>query len=317
MRLLTAAVVSLSALALTPAGALAAPPINDNYLASLPVAVQPENVLQVDTSEATTQPDLFNPNSAGQPLGGGDPETTSCNGVSFGKTVWYDFAPPVNYGVQLRASGFPTVVAVYEWDRESSQIKRLVGCEATGDDLLLDLKGRRNYTIQLGGVGGAGGPATLKIDAFADTDGDGALDELDKCKTVPGIEAAGGCPPSLRGRVSPSVSWAPGSGGVRITRLVVDSVPKGAKVTARCTGCGSQTVKAKRQGRVTLKKLVGRTARSGGSVEIKVTMRRTGKGRYRFGATGIAFKWPVASDGLGKRKLRCLNVKTGKTERCK
>jgi hypothetical protein len=88
-------------------------------------------------------------------------------------------------------------------------------------------------------------------------------------------------------------------------------------VTARCTGCGSQTVKAKRQGRVTLSKLVGRTARTGGSVEIKVTMRRTGKGRYRFGATGIAFKWPVAADGLGKRKLSCLNVRTGKTERCK
>ena len=32
-------------------------------------------------------------------------------------------------------------------------------------------------------------------------------------------------------------------------------------------------------------------------------MRRTGTGRYRFGATGISFKWPVASDGLGKRVL--------------
>ena len=30
-------------------------------------------------------------------------------------------------------------------------------------------------------------------------------------------------------------------------------------------------------------------------------MRRTGTGRYRFGATGISFKWPVAADGLGKR----------------
>ena len=46
-------------------------------------------------------------------------------------------------------------------------------------------------------------------------------------------------------------------------------------------------------------------------------MRRTGTGRYRFGATGISFKWPVAADGLGKRVLRCLNVKTGKIERCK
>ena len=94
-------------------------------------------------------------------------------------------------------------------------------------------------------------------------------------------------------------------------------MPKGAKVTARCAGCGSQTITAKKQGRVSLNKLVGRTARAGGSVEVKITMRRTGTGRYRFGATGISFKWPVASDGLGKRVLSCLNVKTGKSERCR
>ena len=96
----------------------------------------------------------------------------------------------------------------------------------------------------------------------------------------------------------------------------MDSVPKGAKVTASCTGCGSQTVTAKRQGRVTLNRLVGRIARAGGSVEVKITMRPNGTGRYRFGATGISFKWPVAADGLGKRVLRCLNVRTGSSERC-
>jgi hypothetical protein len=317
MRLLTAAVVSLSVLALAPAAALAAPPANDNYLASIPVTAQAETVLQADTTEATTQPDLFNPSRDGQPLGGGDPETTACNGVSFGKTVWYDFAPEVNYGVLLRATGFAAVVAVYEWNPTNSRITRLVGCEAGGKDLLLDLEGRKNYTIQVGGVAGAGGALSLLMESYPDTDGDGQLDALDKCKDVPGIDAAGGCPPSLRGRVSPSISWAPGAGGIRITRLTVDSVPKGAKVTASCAGCGSQSVTAKRQGRVTLNKLVGRTARLGGTVEVKITMRRTGTGRYRFGATGIAFKWPVTSDGLGKRELRCLNVRTGKTERCK
>ena len=211
MRLLTAAVVSLSVLALAPAAALAAPPPNDNYLASIPITPQAENILQADTTEAGTQTDLFNPSRDGQPLGGGDPETTTCNGVSFGKTIWYDFAPPVNYGVQLRATGFATAVAVYEWNPTNSRITRLVGCSsnAAGDDLLLDLEGRKNYTIQVGGVAGAGGALTLRMDAFPDTDGDGQLDALDKCKDVPGIDAAGGCPPSLRGRVSPSVSWAP------------------------------------------------------------------------------------------------------------
>lgn len=317
MRLLTAAVVSLSVLALAPAAALAAPPANDNYLASIPITPQAENSLQADTTEATTQADTFNPNRDGQPLGGGDPENTTCNGVGFGKTVWYDFAPPVNYGVQLRASGFAAVVAVYEWNPTNSRITRLVGCEATGKDLLLDLEGSKNYTIQVGGVAGAGGPLSLLMETYPDTDGDGQLDALDKCKDVPGIDAAGGCPPSLRGRVSPRISWAPGAGGVRITRLTVDSLPKGAKVTARCGGCGSQTITAKRHGRVSLNKLVGRTARAGSSVEVKITMRRTGSGRYRFGATGISFKWPVATDGLGKRELRCLNVRTSRSERCR
>ena len=105
MRLLTAAVVSLSALALAPAAALAAPPAQRQ----LP-GVDPDRRVRPRTPCRPTRPRrVRSPTSStrsrdGQPLGGGDPETTACNGVSFGKTVWYDFAPQVNYGVQLRAS---------------------------------------------------------------------------------------------------------------------------------------------------------------------------------------------------------------------
>jgi hypothetical protein len=316
-RLLPAAALSLSALVLLPSAAVAAPPANDNYLASIPIAPQEQVTVQADTTEATTQPDLFNPSRDGQPLGGGDPETLACNGVGFGKTVWYDFAPPVNYGVQLRATGFAAAVAVYEWNPTTSRITRQVGCSANGEDLLIDLEGKKSYTFQVGGVGGAGGLLSLRMDAFPDSDADDVLDALDKCREVPGIEGSGGCPPSLRGRTSPSVSFDRAAGGLRITRLVVDSVPKGAKVTARCTGCGSQTVKAKKQGRISLSKLVGKTARAGGSIEVRVTMGRTGNGRYRFGATGAYVKWPVRADGLGARLTRCLNVKSGKIERCR
>lgn len=308
-RLLPAVAFSLL---LFPAAASAAPPANDNYLASLPVAAQQ----QVDTTEATTQPDLFNPNRDGQPLGGGDPENTTCNGVAFGKTVWYDFTREFNHGVQLRTSGIPAAIVVYEWNPSDSRIIRQVGCTADGEDLLLDLEGGKAYTIQVGGIGGAGGPLTLRMEAFQDRDADGILDALDKCRTVAGIEAAGGCPPSLRGRVSPSVSFDRVAGGLRITRLVVDAVPKGAVVRARCGGCGSQTVRAKRNGRVTLSRLVGKTARAGTNIEIRVTMGRRGKGRYRFGATGLRVRWPVRAEGLGKRELRCLAVRTNKVERC-
>jgi hypothetical protein len=315
-RLLLAAALTAATLAGAPAIAAAAPPPNDAYLASLPVDAS-EFTATVDTTEATTQPDLFNPNSNGVPLGGGDPEPTSCNGTAFAKTVWYDLEPQVDGGVQIRATGFPTVVAVYEWNASDSRIRRLVGCSANAasEDLLLDVVGKRNYTIQVGGAAGAGGPVTLKVDFFPDADADGVLDALDKCRTTAGIERFGGCPPELR--VVPSVGFSGSGGGIAITRLIVDRVPKGAKVVARCSGCGSQTVKAKRRGRVSLTRLVGRSVRAGGSVQVRVTLGRTGSGTYRFGATGSYFRWPVRAAGLGPRVTRCLAVRTGRIERCK
>ena len=65
--LITAAV--LAALAV-PETAAAAPPPNDNYLASSTIADQ-EYTDSVDTTEATTQSDLFNPNRDGLPFGAG------------------------------------------------------------------------------------------------------------------------------------------------------------------------------------------------------------------------------------------------------
>ena len=130
-------------------------------------------------------------------------------------------------------------------------------------DLLLDVKGKQNYTIQVGGVGRRRrARSTLKVDFFPDTDGDGVLDALDKCPTVPGIERFGGCPPELK--VVPSIGFdGTGERHHRSRRLIVDRVPKGAKVVAKCSGCGSQTVKAKQLGRVSLTKLVGQDGARG------------------------------------------------------
>src|SRR4051794_16599143 len=147
VRLLLAAALTAAACASAPALAAAAPPVNDNYLASLPVD-QVEFTGNVDTTEATTQPDLFNPNRDGAPLGGGAAESLDCKGTPFGKTVWYDLAPQVNGGVQLRASGtFQPVIAVYEWNVQNSAITRLVDCTANAnvDDLLLNVDGKKHY----------------------------------------------------------------------------------------------------------------------------------------------------------------------------
>ena len=92
---------------------------------------------------------------------GRGPENTTCKGTPFGKTVWYDLAPQVDGGVVIRATGFATVVAVYEWSGTTSQITRMVDCSANAsvDDLVLDVRGKRNYTIQVGGANGDRRPA--------------------------------------------------------------------------------------------------------------------------------------------------------------
>jgi hypothetical protein len=309
-------VAAFAALAL-PAVAAAAPPANDNYLASIGVANQPELSIPGDTTEATTQADLFNPNRDGQPLGGAGPEPLSCNGTSFGKTVWYDLAPEERIGADISAvaSGFTPVVALYEWSASDSKIRSLVDCTATlGESILPTLKAKHHYTIQVGGVGGAGGPFTLKLDTFPDPDGDEVYGSQDDCPDVPGVQKAGGCPPELK--VVPALSFNRVGGGISISRFNVDGVPKGAKVVARCGGCGSQTVKAKKAGRVALSKLVGKTARAGATIELRVTLGRTGTGDYRFGATGALFRWPVRSGGLGPRVTKCLAAGTGKVQAC-
>jgi hypothetical protein len=292
--------------------------VNDHYLASIPVD-RSEFVTTFDTTEATTQPDLFNPSRDGQPLGGGTTENTMCKGTGFGKTVWFDLRTPNGGAAEITASatGFTPVVAVYEWSEANSQITRMVDCvPIAGGRLPLELKRNGNYTIQVGGAGGAGGPTTLSVDYFPDTDADGEYDPLDKCPQVAGIARFGGCPPELR--VAPSVGFDRTGNGVRISRLVVDRVPKGARVVAKCSGCGSQTVRAKKTGTVTLSRLVGRSVRAGGSIEVRVTLGRTGRGTYRFGATGSYFKWPVRANGLGKRTTRCITAGTAsRIESCR
>lgn len=317
IRSCVAALLTGAALTAAPAAASAAPPPNDNYLASTTIPSSPFSSV-VDTTEATTQADLFNPSAQGQPLGGAGPENTSCSGTPIGKTVWYDLQPQDDGGVEIKTAGFDAAVAIYEWNPSDSKITKLVKCENTAgatEDVLLDVKGGKAYTFQVGGVNGASGQLTFNLDYFPDADGDGILDALDDCRTTPGIQASGGCPPSLRGKVSPSLSFANAGNGVRITRLSVDGVPKGAKVVAKGGGV-SQTVKAKKSGRVTLSKLAGRSARAGSSVTVKITLGHSGRGKYKFGATGVGYKWPVKAGGLGRRVQQCLRVGSGKVERC-
>ena len=168
--------VLIAAVALSlPASAAAAPPPNDNYLASTTInrangSMASEYSDSVDTTEATTQPDLFDPNRDGLPFGGGDPEPTSCgDGTSFGKTAWWDFRPPSPGGIQIKANGgFDVVVAVYTWSSTTSRITRTVRCQndaAGSEDLVIpSVRKGTNYTVQVGGAGDTGGPRELRAD---------------------------------------------------------------------------------------------------------------------------------------------------------
>ncbi len=140
-RFLTLALGLALALAAAPP-ALAVPPANDNYLGSIGVT----GSQTVDTTEATTQADLFDPNRDGLPFGGSGPEPLSCPvAPSYGKTVWYDFKPPAPGGIRIATTGaFDNVIAVYEWTEATSQLGRLVACvnatAGVSEELLMALR---------------------------------------------------------------------------------------------------------------------------------------------------------------------------------
>jgi hypothetical protein len=308
MRLILLLAAALLAL---PASAAAVPPPNDNYLGSTTITAD-EYRDSVDTTEATTQADTFNPSRDGLPTGGGgEPEPTSCGtGSTYGKTAWWDFKPRSGGRVEIRAEGgFDVVVAIYTWDEETSRITRRVRCrndEAGSEDVLLPrVRARTNYTIQVGGANGAGGPLNLLFDYHPDTDGDRVLDGPDDCRTLPGLERLDGCPPVLR--AAPRISYSVSGTALRITGLSIDGVPKGARAEVRCRRCGGGKVsrRAKRTGTLRLPEFVGRVVPAGDRIEIRVALGRTGSGRYRHGAIGKYYRWPVEPGELGRRTTRC------------
>lgn len=311
-----------------PASSAAAPPPNDNYLASLTInradgALATEFTDAVDTTEAGTQADVFDPNRDGVPLGGGPPEPTSCPaGTPLARTVWWDFSPPVPGGVQITATGIDTVIAVHEWNPETSLITRTLACQnadpAPAETVLLRrrLEAGARYTIQVGDPGTGGGPVELRFRYFPDTDGDGTLDEEpDKCLELAGIRAFGGCPPVVRG--GPRILFDRLATGIRVASLFVDRVARGSRIAVRCRRCGAGIERtARRRGTLRLDGFSGRTVAAGDRITVRIRHPRARSGRYRFGAIGKDFTWPVVAGGLGPRTERCVAPGSGKRMRC-
>jgi hypothetical protein len=317
--------VALVAVLSVPATSLAAPapPPNDNYLSSFripqvettgsqPVAFEDEK----DTTAATTQTDLFDPDQSGMAFGGAGPEPLTCNGSRYGKTIWYDLHPSVPGGVDLVAAGFPTAIALYQWSPQTSLIVRRVGCRVSASTVNnfvvpFNLQRGKSYTVQIGGLQTATGVADsglldFRMTFFPDHDGDGVFDVLDACPSLPGVRHFRGCPPTLH----PMLRYtATSSGsGVRLESLQVGGIPGATRVEARCQLCGLREVRVagSRADSLTMTAFAGRTLPLGDKLAIWVTKRAAGAGDYKYGAIGSYISYTVSSGGLRDRVLRCL-----------
>ena len=322
-RLLATAATGTAGLLATSAVAQAAPPGNDNYLASTPVLTRTYHET-IDTTQAGEQANLFDPSPAGRPVGGSAPEPLTCNGQAYGKTVWYDFLPPTAGGVRIVASGYDTVVALYEYDPKTAGIVRSLGCQdaSKGPTEEFDVPAPKiekghHYTVQVGGAGAGaaaqGGTLDLALQFYGDRDGDGVLDPNDLCPDAPGTR--GGCPPQIPGTPSMTIT------GARISVLEWAGLPRGTEVTATCRGCGRrgvrQTVRLPNGGVARLRSFAGVAARRGAVLKVTARSRATrpatagqfaaiGKSaRYRFGSGALRWDTGCLVPGSAKEQMTC------------
>jgi hypothetical protein len=280
MTTLRAAAVCAALLVAPPSVAMAShvpgAPVNDDYLESLRLnedggRLERRDTLRDvrDTTNASVQSDIFSP-----PRSGGPPEPTTCGSASYGKTVWYDLYPDVNGLVRLRASGYNAVISITEFNRStaipSAFERRQCANESSGpsEEFLVAVRGRRAYTVQLGGVDSAFGNLEFLFDFLADTDGDGVLDDVDRCDRVSGPRANNGCPERVRSEVL--LRAQPTANGIRVLALRVNAT-RGARVAVSCSrGCRKQVRKARTVGFTNLR---GRSLPAGTRVVIRTTKR--------------------------------------------
>jgi hypothetical protein len=168
---------------LTWGGALApastpAPPVNDGYLNSLELNAPGSKLNDTDTlkdvrntASATVQTNIFDPcGRAACP--NGPAEVTSCRGVNYGNTVWYDFYPNVNGNIEIRTSGYDNVITLYPFSLKTAlpnagKSTCVHANDFPSEQMLTPVKKGQNYTVQIGSVSAGGGPLEVLFDFFA------------------------------------------------------------------------------------------------------------------------------------------------------
>ena len=148
-----------------------------------------------------------------------------------------------------------------------------------------------NYSVQVGGVNGAGGALEFLFDFLADTDGDGVLDTVDRCDRFDGTART----TAVRGgpRWSRRCGPCPPRRGIELVGLSAPA--KGSRIAVRCgAGCPPQVKRARST--VAFPALAGRQP-SGRRLEIRVT---------RPGSFGAFVRYRILA-GNFKKSEGCMN----------
>ncbi|MGA2926407.1 MAG: hypothetical protein ABSG43_10500 [Solirubrobacteraceae bacterium] len=159
-----------------PSACLQNAPCNDDYIDSLELNARGTRLNRTDTlsdvrntTTATVQSNLFNP-CGNATCPSGPAETTTCDGVSYGKTVWYDFYPDANGTILIQTSGFDNMIALYTFNT-STLVPTELQCAHTSDfpseQLSAQVTKGTAYTFQVGGVDDAGGLLQMLFDFYA------------------------------------------------------------------------------------------------------------------------------------------------------
>jgi hypothetical protein len=256
----------------------------------------------VDTTDAGSQTDLFEPPVAGRPTVGTLNEPLSCAGQAYDKTVWFDLDPQTTGGVRISATGYDAVISVFEYDPATSGLIQSLGCSTassgTTEHMTVaapQIQQGHHYAIQVGGAvdGGVAQSGTLgfAVDTIPDRDGDGVSDAVDLCPDAAG--PGDGCPAQIPG--TPRLAIA----GLRIVLLEWAGLPRGTQVRATCRGCGArgltQTVRLRRGGLARLTRFAGAFARSGAVLDVFARSRAAAPGAGRFPALGKSARFRFGS----------------------
>jgi hypothetical protein len=277
--------VLLAVLAVPVAAQAPAPPINDAYLNSLEyngpgTKLDSTHTLKDtrDTTNATVQSNILTPcNRASCPTG--PAEVTSCDGVSYGKTIWYDFYPSSNGAVQIQTSGFDNVITLYQFSLQTAfpntgTAKCVHNSSFPSEQLTATVQKGKAYTIQIGGVNDAGGPLQTLFDFFA--------------------------APPHRLSAQSTLTAKQSSNGIQLVGLSV-STSRAATVTVKCSrGCRKQS--KTKQATETFPSLKGVQMKAGTKLKIFVTAK---------GSIGAYVEYDILP-GNFKKLTRCLEPGSSK-----